>query len=143
MDIFNLVKNPNVLCVHIRSGDLNLLDKNFVNIIYEFSKKYEFVILFSGIHSDEHFKNNDTKIENFLNDLNYVLYSNKNIYLHLDIPDVHLSLMSVASNLLLHRGGFSALGSILCTGNLFITHRFNHAFSKNWIDKVNKPYTII
>jgi hypothetical protein len=74
--------------------------------------------------------------------MNIILSQGSNIYIYLNNADVHLSLMSKASNLLLHRGGYSALGSIVSTGNLFITKQFYHAFQKNWIDKVNKPYTL-
>jgi hypothetical protein len=142
INIYNIVQNPNCMCVHVRSGDLELLNGGFISIIINLSKKYKYIILLSGIHSDEHFKKNDQKMQNFLRDINIILNQGSNIYIYLNNADVHLSIMSNASNLLLHRGGFSALGSIVSTGNLFITKQFYHAFSKNWIDKVNKPYTL-
>jgi len=142
IDIYNIVQNPNCMCVHIRSGDLQLLTGYFINIIINLSKKYKYIILLSGIHSDEYFKKNHEKKHNFLKDMNIILSQGSNIYIYLNNADIHLSLMSKASNLLLHCGGYSALGSIVSTGNLFITKQFYHAFSKNWIDKVNKPYTL-
>lgn len=51
--------------------------------------------------------------------------------------------MSIASNLLVHKGGFSCLGSIVCNGNLFITPYFTVAKCENYISKVNKKYTML
>jgi hypothetical protein len=53
--------------------------------------------------------------------MNKILERNENIYLHMDSPDNHLAIMRKASNLLLHKGGFSMLGYIVATGNVFIT----------------------
>jgi hypothetical protein len=53
--------------------------------------------------------------------MNQILERNENIYLHMDSPDNHLAIMRKASNLLLHKGGFSMLGYIVATGNVFIT----------------------
>ena len=73
--------------------------------------------------------------------MNNILAQRDNIYIYLSSPDVHLSIMSEATNLLLHKGGFSCLGSIVCNGNLFITNYFIVAKCNNWISKVNKKYT--
>lgn len=67
----------------------------------------------------------------------------ENIYIHLNTPDMHLAIMSMASNLLVHKGGFSCLGSIVCNGNLFITKNFHHANCNNWMNKVNKKYSLL
>jgi hypothetical protein len=73
--------------------------------------------------------------------MNNILAKRDNVYIYLNSPDIHLSIMSEATNLLVHKGGFSCLGSIVCGGNLFITNYFIYAKRTNWISKVNKKYT--
>ena len=143
IDIHNFVKNPKCMCIHIRSGDTDFLNEKFINVIYECSTKFDYIILLSGVHSATSAKPHNESIDKFYTDINKILSLNTNIYIHLDIADIHLSLMSNASNLLLHCGGFSAIGSIISTGNLFITKRFTHAFRENWIKHVNKPYILL
>jgi hypothetical protein len=141
-DIYNFVQQPECLCAHIRSGDLNV-EFHLANKIRELSYEFKYIILFSGIHIDETYRDNYNKKNNFISEINYILSLNTNIYLYLNDPDIHLSLMSVASNLLLHKGGFSALGSIVSKNNLFITRIFHHAFHPNWIQNVNKKYILL
>jgi hypothetical protein len=143
INIYNFVKNPKCMCVHVRSGDKDVLTDHFINVIYDFSQKFDYIILLSGVHSATYAKSHDEKVNNFFIDINKILNLNSNIYIYLDIPDVHLSIMMNASNLLLHCGGFSAVASIISTGNLYITKKFNHAFSENWIKKVNKKYILV
>jgi hypothetical protein len=141
-NLFLFVQKPDCLCVHIRSGDLTVEDE-FVKKIRELSYEFKYIILFSGVHSDESYKENEFKINNFYNSINNILKQNTNIYFFMNRQDVHLSLMSVASNLLIHKGGFAALASIISTGNLFITRIFIHAFKDTWIQTLNKRYTLL
>jgi UDP-N-acetylenolpyruvoylglucosamine reductase len=78
-------------------------------------------------------------MSNFKNTFNSILEKNDNIFIYLDQQDVHIMIMANASNLLLHKGGFSAIGSIVSTGQLFITHLFTHNFHPIWKKLVNKP----
>jgi len=138
----DIIKNPNTLCVHLRNGDLDT-EIEFINLIIKLSFDYEYIIILSGIHLDEHYKSYNDKTTNFINTINLIIQKNKNIYFYLGSPDIHLSIMSQSSNLLLHKGGFSCLGSIVSTGNLFITKLFNHANHNHWKIMVNKKYTLL
>jgi len=141
-NILKLVRKKKCLCVHVRSGDL-IVDDAYIKIIHKLSRKFKYVVLLSGIHLDQYFFDHATKIQNFLSTMNHILTLNKNVYLYLDKPDNHLCIMKVASHLLIHHGGYSALGSILVTGKLYITPEFHHANSENWKKHVNKSYILV
>ena len=138
-DISVIVKEDNVCCVHVRNGDLDTED-DFIKVIIKLSYRFNKIILLSGIHLDSYYKDEKQKKKNFIKTMNNILVQRDNIYIYLNSADIHLSIMSVASNLLLHKGGFSCLGSIVCNGNLFITNYFLFAKCDNWISKVNKDY---
>jgi hypothetical protein len=138
--VIQLVKKHNCICVHVRSGDIDC-DKDYINYIIKMSYRFEKVILLSGIHLDEHFKTKEAKIANFLTTINTILKQNNNIYIYLGTADAHLGVMMNASNLLLHQGGFSCLGSIVSTGNLFLTRYFGYDKKDTWKKLVNKPYS--
>jgi len=120
-EIFLKVGEPTCLTVHVRCGDL-LVEDEYINKIAEFSHKYETVILLSGINMDEHYLEDHLKKCNFRYFMNKILERNENIVLHQDSPDNHLAIMRNAANLLLHKSGFSMLGYIVATGNVFITN---------------------
>ena len=142
-DVFQMIQNPNCLCIHIRSGDLNV-EEEFVNIIEQMSHNYEKVILLGGIHLDEYFKPHYMKTIDLVNQMNYITSKNSNIFVSLEKPDVHLSMMHKAANLMVHKGGFSCLGSILSTGKLFVTPHFEFANHPNWIENVEqKRYFLV
>lgn len=119
-EIFQKVQNPTCLTIHVRCGDL-LVEEEYIDKIAEFSQKYETVILLSGINMDEHYLDDHLKKCNFRFFMNQILERNENIFLHLNSPDNHLAIMRKASNLLLHKGGFSMIGYIVATGKVFIT----------------------
>jgi hypothetical protein len=128
--------------VHVRSGDKDT-ENDFINLISRLSHKFKKIILLSGIHLDIHFRNNENKIQNFQKTINSILNHNNNIFIFLNSADVHLSIMSKASNLLLHKDGFSSLGSILSTGELFVTKYFYQINHPRWKSQVNKKYTFL
>uniref|UniRef100_A0A6C0JQ20 Uncharacterized protein n=1 Tax=viral metagenome TaxID=1070528 RepID=A0A6C0JQ20_9ZZZZ len=142
-DVLNIVKDKDTLCVHVRSGDL-MTELGFINKIEEMSYKFKRIVLLSGVHGDEHFAGHHNKKTRFVMTINDILNKNKNdSYIYLNEPDVHLMIMMNASNLLLHKGGFSCLGSVISTGRLFITNMFYHHCKDNWKKHVNKPYIMI
>lgn len=140
--IYTLVQSPQCLCVHIRSGDRDVED-DFIRLISKLSRQYETVVLFSGILLFERYRNNNAKKQVFLETINKILKKHTNIYIYLDNPDEHLCLMSVAHNLLLHKGGFSALGYIVSTGNLFTTKYFGHQFAKVFAEIVEMRHVLL
>ena len=60
------------------------------------------------------------------------LLTNKKFKLLLAEPDIHMVLMREAKNLFVHRGGYSALGAILCKGNVFASEHFGHMYTEQW-----------
>ena len=142
-DILKIVKDKDTLCVHVRSGDL-MTEMEFMNKIEQLSHKFKKIILLSGIHGDQHFANDHNKKMRFVLTINHILNKNKNeSYIYLNEPDVHLMIMMNASNLLVHKGGFSCLGSIISTGRLFTTNMFYHVYKENWRKHVNKKYIMV
>lgn len=141
-NMLELIHLPTTLCVHVRNGDLDT-EESYIKCIVEMATNYTHVILLTGIHLDEAYKNNETKKANVIQTINSILTQRHNIYVYLNTADVHLSLMRNATNLLLHKGGFSCLGSIVASGNLFITDLFTHANQPNWQNQVNKKYTLL
>jgi hypothetical protein len=141
-DIVDIVKDPKCICVHVRNGDSDT-ELEFINHIEKISHSFDKVVLLSGIHLDTVFKQDEEKIANFLTTINNILKLNSNIYIYLGKADVHLSIMMHASNLLLHKSGFSCLGSIVSTGNLYITEYFGYIDKSRWLAQVNKPYKIL
>lgn len=138
--VFRAIRDPGVLCVHLRSGDKGAVSKNYLEKIKLLSDNYKQVIVFSGIHLDQRFSSHQNSKSSLAQSLNEILGLNKNIYVYLDQPDVHLSLMSLASNLLVHRGGFSILATLVSRGNLYITNEFK--IHENW-NALNIPHTRI
>jgi len=141
-DIYDIVRKDTTLCVHIRSGDLDVT-MDYKNVIKKMSKCFDTVIILGGVHFDQVFRNRENKIRAFVHQSNLILQQNHNIYSFLDKPDVHIAVMSQSSNLLLHYGGFSAIGAIVCSGKLYATKLFHHVNCKGWKEKVNKPYILV
>jgi len=141
-EMINLVEDKNTLCIHIRSGDRGNVTQNFINTIKKNINNYDKIILFGGIHSDTRF---GTEIQNktyFMNSINSILGISNNIFISIAHPDEHISIMSKASNLLLHKGTFSTILSLINKNNLFITDEFTTSKCKNWRD-LNIQYTYL
>jgi hypothetical protein len=143
LTIYNEVQEKNILCVHLRSGDKEVNPK-YIQLISQMSRLYDKTILISGIHLDEHYIDNQTKINNFVQTINQIMDNSKNVSVFLAEPDVHLVIMKVAKNMLLHTGGFSVLGSIVNKNNMFLTSLMDDIVTKhNWKTLVNNPYTFL
>ena len=138
-ELFESVQEETTLCIHVRCGD-KTVDPVYIGLIENLSRDYKKVYLFGGIHLDEYYKSNEEKTAIFIETMNAILSKNNNIYLVLCEPDMHISLMSKARHLLLHHGGFSVVGSIVCKhGQLHATPLFNTMFYENWQKYVNAP----
>ncbi len=58
--------------------------------------------------------------------------------------DEHLCMMYEASNLLVHRGGFSLLGMILCKGKIFYTYELERIMNKKFLKDIgDKNITLV
>ena len=133
-ELIRVVNDETVLCVHIRCGDKEV-EPSFLDLVVELAKDYRFVYIFSGLHLDERFASNTVKIAKFVHTMNYVLEKTTNVSVILAEPDVHLSLMSKATHLLLHKGGFSAIGSLVCEGTVYTT-KFMEKCTPVWTEVV-------
>jgi hypothetical protein len=142
-DLLNTVQKNDVLCVHIRCGDVDTY-KVIVNSAVNLSNQFNETYIFSGLHLDTHFCKEVDKINNFVNQINVMLRQCKNAKFIQGSPDEHLSLISHANNLFVSRGGFSALCAIVCRGNVYSTYMFNHKDTINWkINVKNKKINLI
>lgn len=143
-NILTQVKNPTTLCIHLRVGEgFGALDSVLIESIKYFSKIFKYLIILMGVHLDEAEATAKDKIKSVTDALNIILNLSNNIFYYHGNADIHLMLMSEASNLLVHNGGYSCLGSIVSTGNLFITDLFYFKDSDNWKTIVAKDYTLI
>lgn len=125
--IYELINDENILFVHIRSGDFGCVSDKYVNTVYNLSKKFSKVILMSGVnrnfhHSDENNEHNLRCRNNLLYSLNKILSTNSNIFVYFAEPDYHISTMRLCKNLLVHRGGYSVMGTFINTGKIFFTY---------------------
>jgi hypothetical protein len=133
------VKDPNTLCVHLRSGDKGIVEDSFIESINTLSNKYDKIIIFAGIHSDTEHNGLDDSKNNLLISISKIVID-KDIDINLENADIHLCLMRCANNLLLHKGGFSILGSILFSGNnLYATTLFEPLGNEELIDSLTAP----
>jgi hypothetical protein len=122
--IIDIIKNPETLCVHIRSGDLGEINNEFSNTVVSLSLKFKQTYILCGLHSNTRHLSREKAIQNLKNSLNKILDKNPNIFVYFDFADNHVYAMSVAKNLFLHRGGFSHLGFIVSTGTIYILNNY-------------------
>ena len=127
IDIIRNIDDSTTLYVHIRSGDMDVIENGFIDIIYKlYIKQYKNIIILAGIHNDIRFgskQNNINKLK-----LSLIKLNNKCIKysINYDTPDNHLYIMRTCRNLLVHKGGFSVIGALIFNGdNLYITGFFN------------------
>lgn len=130
-NLLRLVQQPSTLTVHIRTGDC-MTGGSYLEIIKRMSRKFSNVLILGGIHKDQMFARHSQKVSQFLSTMNQLLTLGRNFVLVMNTPDVHLCLMQNASHLLVHHGGFSALGAIVAKGKVFYTRSFSHADKRNW-----------
>lgn len=150
--LFQICTDENTLVVHLRSGDkvkvehIFLREDEFIQKINHLSEKYERVLILCGIHN-----NNDKTLPNMnesivnLNKTLQKLQNNSKVYVDVNYPDIHLSIMRKAKNLLIHSGGFSVLGSIIFTGNnLYLTEMaYPVGFARYYNHDTNGYFNII
>ena len=128
------IDNPSTLLVHIRSCDKNLLHKTFLNYARHLSFRFEHFVLMGQCHNDTRFSSVNTALKNLKMSFDLMARSISHETTVSLFPrgtaDDHLFAMSRATNLLVHRGGFSALGALTCRGNVFFSRDMS-AFTEN------------
>jgi hypothetical protein len=141
--VLDEVSDKENICVHIRSGDKEV-EPEFLDLIADLSQTYKKVYIMSGLHLDQYYTHDEEKVARFQQTMNNILGRNKNIRLVLAEPDEHLSLMFAAANLLIHKGGFSVLGSIVNQGQLYVTPLMKTVTcGKNWKLCVDRQFMTI
>lgn len=119
-----------VLVVHIRSGDKGQMEDVYADAIVSHSKKFKKTMVIGGIHSDERRLDLNKSRENLASDISSLEGKIINLEFFKEHPDAHLYTMQKASHLLLHKGGFSALGALLNEGgNVYVTEVFKKKFN--------------
>jgi hypothetical protein len=148
-DLIDKVSNPENLTVHIRSGDKGVIEDLIVDSIKGISANYKQLIILSGVHSDlnhtDSLDDSKNKLSQSLNKIKNGMDNNKIIF-DFSEADIHLSLMRKSSNLYIHKGGFSILGSIVFQGNnLYVSPHFDPRLtdSNYMIELKNKKNVIL
>lgn len=139
-DIKYHLHSPDTLCVHVRCGDRDV-ELPYLKAIKQLSLKFKNVYILSGLHLDENFSDNKSKINNYNCVMKKICSLNNNISILIGTPDEHLCCMYLSSNLLLHKGGFSTLGTIAACGTIYVTELLDfNVKDENWKRTVNKQY---
>lgn len=119
---------PNILCIHVRSGDYGIAERRYMDIIKDLAPKYETCVILTGVHNGLDTK--EVMVENVNESITQILeHVGVELAARFEIcpgtADEHLYLMSKCENLLLHKGGFSMLGALLFSGQkVFRTFAF-------------------
>jgi hypothetical protein len=134
------VVNPAILSIHLRTGDTGVVDDEFIDTITLLSKKFQKVIIFAGVHSDERFNSTENNIKNTLLSYKKIIEKTPNAYINYNSLDNHIAAFQVASNVLLHKDGISTLISVIREGGTYTTKFFRNRIKNhpNWIKSVNK-----
>mmetsp|Transcript_12661 Transcript_12661/g.30911 ORF Transcript_12661/g.30911 Transcript_12661/m.30911 type:complete len:347 (+) Transcript_12661:378-1418(+) len=128
-----------VLLVHIRSGDKGRIEKSYFSAIQSVSKLFKKTIVISGVHTDTRYGNiseSKTTVHSDVASLQQVI---RNLEFFEGSPDAHIFMMQHASHLLVHKGGFSALGALLNEGGkVYHTHLFEEAFNISLFENLRR-----
>jgi len=123
----DLLTKKNTLLVHLRSCDYEHLPLSYVHNIGNVSKEFQTVVLTGGCHADERYASHRQALSNLVSGVELV-YSHmrehgvecKLRFLPNYNPDDALYAFRVASNVLVERSGFAALGVLLTQGNAYL-----------------------
>jgi len=140
LEIYKYIIDENVLFVHVRSGDYGVISSSYLNIIGRLSKFFKKLVLLAGVNRSTFVDDNQDSEhnlqcrKNLLTSLNLIFEQGSNIYAYFDIPDIHISIMRLCKNLLVHKGGYSVLGSFINNNNIYYTDELPCKDNKKWLD---------
>lgn len=138
-NINNTNINKNSLYIHLRSGDKGVVEPLFIRYIKYLSSKYQKIVILVGIHSEQRREKIVNSKKNLEISLNRIKNNGIEFSVDYNTPDNHLCIMRNCNNLLVHKGGFSILGSLLFKGkNLYITSFYEPFKTKKNKDKILK-----
>lgn len=129
--LVTLVRSPDTLVVHVRSGDKGQISEAYAHQTAHLSRNFSSVVLLGQVHGDKRYDTGDAlkTLRGALHRLAGTLVLSRpglQVAYGSSTADHDLYLMSEASHLLVHRGGFSSLAALLCRGNVFYTAEFGH-----------------
>ena len=139
-EVLNTYENPllkyntnNIFVVHIRAGDKGKVESDYIDKIIELVKKIkpDYVILLGNFHNSINYKRNPNLLVDGKKDLEDIFkriqeYCNNVLYLKDNDADTDLVIMYNAPHLLVHKGGYSALGAFVCKGNVYYSNQYWH-----------------
>lgn len=122
-NLIDQVTDDNVLCVHMRSGDMGVASTAYIDRVKRVAQRFSKCYVFCGLHNGWGTK--ESQLDNMTKSLDLLAAGVPNLSTLPASADDHLLLMSRCKNLIVHLGGFSILGSLLFTGNhLYVTKEF-------------------
>jgi len=139
-DVLSTYENPllkyntdNILIVHIRAGDKGKVESDYINKIIELIKsiKPDYVILLGNFHNSINYKHNPNLLSEGKKDIEDILktmqkHCSNVLHLKHNDADTDLVIMYNAPHLLVHKGGYSALGAFVCKGNVYYSNQYLH-----------------
>jgi hypothetical protein len=150
-NLLDMCEDTNTLFVHLRSGDKHVVDDNFVIKLKQISSNYSKIVILTGIHQNAERSHNFPSVEESINNTKVSLKKIENELVNTELiidvsePDIHLSVMRNAKNLLVHIGGFSMIGALAFKGNnLYLTNLFYPlAFNNKEFFNILKKYILL
>lgn len=139
--IFN---QDNILVVHLRVGDMGEISNKYYKTILNLSKNFYKIFLLVGIHRNTAYKNKKHIVIKNTNNSIFKIFDNiNNACIVIGNADEHISIMKFSKNLLLHKGSYTVIGSIVCPNNVYITDEFSAHKSDRWKKMINSLKTKI
>jgi len=150
-ELLDLVKGQDTLCVHVRTGDMGVISESYLDCIDDLLTGFSSCVIILGLHwalsSPERIKkhgNLDQIYLNFKKTMSALLRVSPKIKISMASADEHVCMMKKSKNLLVHRAGYSMIGTLICEGNLFVTKDLNP--SQRWVEVMsclNKKYELV
>ena len=124
-------------CIHIRTGDTGIVEKKYVNAIIKVAQNFKNCYILTGVHGGRHAPL-WLAIKRTRQSLNFIVRKLSKVEYIVGSADEHMVMMAFAKNLIIHKGGFSLLGSLACQGNVYTTDLFlgNSLWQKKMVARV-------
>lgn len=116
------IESQGTLLIHVRSCDKSVPHNNFLNYAASLSQSFQSIVLMGQCHNDTRYANHLDALENLRRSFQTLVQRigrEKVTLFPRANADDHLFAMSRASHLLVHRGGFSAVGALVCRGRVY------------------------
>ena len=138
------VRLNDTLSVHVRSGDRGVVSDLYISALMSLVPQFRMVVLFGRVHHDVRGGSISTHVSEYLK--SWDLISEKLATVNVvtvfasQHADMDIYLMSNAMHLLVHRGGFSSLAALVCSGYVYYTDELDYVMSKpEYFHQVKHP----